>query len=92
MDDQHDARLWKVARRRAEFRRSLYSYLIVNTLLWCIWWLTSDPERRLKGFPWPFWVMILWGFSVARQYFHAYYGTKSDLVDKEFDQLKNENR
>ena len=90
--EQRDEKLWKIAQKRVEFRKSLYSYLIVNTLLWCIWWFTTGIKGGFKGFPWPAWVMLGWGIGLAFQYFSAYQGTKSDLAEREYERLKQQGR
>jgi hypothetical protein len=90
MEEQRDEKLWRVARKRAEFRRSLYSYLVINLLLWCVWWFTTGEKGNWKGFPWPCWVMLFWGIGLAKQYFDAYYGTKADLAEREYERMKKE--
>jgi hypothetical protein len=39
-----DERLWRIARKRASFRKSLYSYLVICAFLWGIWWFTKGSE------------------------------------------------
>ena len=53
MEEQKDERLWRIARLRANFKRSFYSYLIVNGFLWCIWWFTTGQYGGIGAYPWP---------------------------------------
>ena len=91
MEDQRDERLWRIANERAHFRKSLYTYLIVNTLLWFIWWFTGGnigKDVNDSGLPWPLWVMIAWGFGLALNYYRAFHSHRSDLAEKEYERLK----
>lgn len=89
MNDRRDDQLWKLAKRRAAFQRSLAAYFIINAFLWAIWWFASNHDRG--GFPWPVWPMLGWGIGLAFQYLNAYGGSKEDLEQKEYDKLKNKN-
>ena len=91
MEQQKDERLWRIARQRAAFKISVFSYLIVNGFLWCIWWFTSAQYEGGNAYPWPIWPMLGWGLGLAFQYFNAYTGTKEDLTQKEYEKLKKEN-
>lgn len=90
MEQQRDDRLWQIARKRARFQRSLASYFIVNAFLWAIWWFTMGRKGH-GGIPWPCWVMIGWGIGLLFQYLNAYGGSKKDLVEKEYEKLRNKN-
>ena len=90
-EQQHeDERLWKIARRRAEFRKSLFSYLVVVAFMWGIWWFTIGQKHGFSGYPWPVWIMLGWGIGLAFQFFKAYNGDKEDLAQQEYDRLKRE--
>ena len=78
-----------MAKKRADFQRSLASYFIVNAFLWIVWWFTTGRKVGFHGIPWPAWVMIGWGIGLVFQYLNAYGGSKKDLVDKEYEKLKN---
>lgn len=88
MEEQKDERLWKMAKKRADFQRSLASYFIINGFFWAIWWFTSDAEDRMDGVPWPAWAMVGWGIGLIFQYLNAYGGSKDDLIEKEYKKLK----
>lgn len=56
-----DQRQWAMNRIRAKraFWMHLAVYIVVNTFLVLIWWLTS------ADFFWPMWPMLGWGIGVA---------------------------
>jgi hypothetical protein len=89
MEQSQDERLWRVARKRASFKKSLFTYLVINAFFWGIWWFTTG---RHTGFhrPWPIWVMLGWGLGLGFQYFDAYNGSKHDLAEEEYRKLKKE--
>jgi hypothetical protein len=92
MEQPKDEKLWKIAQKRAHFRRSAYSYVIVNTFLWIIWWFTKGQYGDWGKFPWPAWVMLGWGLGLAKEYYEAYHSTKSDLAEREYEKLKREGK
>ena len=92
MADINDDRLWRIARQRAQFRKSLYSYVVVILFMWVIWWITTGRVTGFTGYPWPVWVMLGWGVSLAMQYFKAYQGNKRDLADEEYQKLKQQQK
>lgn len=90
MDINRDEPLWRLAKKRAGFQRSLVSYLVVNAFLWIIWWFTT-PHRTLSGHvPWPAWAMLGWGLGLVFQYFAAYGGSKENLADREYEKLRKQ--
>jgi hypothetical protein len=91
MEEQKDEKLWQLAKKRADFQRSLASYVIVVGFLWAAWWFTDGHDNPDPGIPWPAWVMIGWGIGLLFQYLNAYGGSKKDLVEKEYEKLKNKN-
>ena len=92
MEEQRDERLWRMAKKRAAFQRSLVSYFIINAFLWAIWWFTAGRRGFGRHSPWPVWVMLAWGVGLVFQYLDAYGGSKTDLVEKEYDKLKNQHQ
>ncbi len=86
--EQKDERLWKIAQKRASFRKSFFSYLVVNAFLWGIWWFSNEGDH--ERYPWPIWPMLGWGLGLAFQYFNAYNGSKQDLTEREYERLKRE--
>lgn len=88
--DQKDEVLWQIAKKRAGFQRSLASYFVINAFLWFIWWFSKGRHVSEWGTPWPVWVMAGWGIGLLFQYMNAYGGSKKDLVQKEYEKLKNQ--
>ncbi len=87
-----DERLWQLARKRANFKRSLLSYIVINAFLWAIWWFTSGRYSGWGGIPWPLWVMLGWGIGIVMQYINAYGGNKQDLAEREYNSLQQERK
>ena len=86
--NERDRQLYKIARKRVEFRNHLVSYIIVNTFLWCIWFFGNDHESH-GMVPWPVWSTLGWGVGLAFSYYKAYYGTSINAIDKEYEKLRN---
>ena len=87
--EQKDEQLWQLAKKRASFKQNLYSYLIVNVLIWIVWWLTVGRHGRGRDWPWPLWVSLIWGIGVLLDYLHAYQGgDKKTLAEEEYEKLK----
>ena len=84
--DEKDEALMRIARKRAGFKWSFLSYLLVNTMLVAIWYLTSGPGSYF----WPIWPMLGWGIGVALQYFEAFHGNKLFSVEHEYEKLKKQ--
>ncbi|MDB5245681.1 MAG: hypothetical protein JWQ40_75 [Segetibacter sp.] len=90
MNDIKDERLWVIARKRALFRKNLYSYIVVNIFLWLVWWFTTGNKTGFTGYPWPVWLMLGWGFGIVTQYYKTYHGSTSNVTNKEYERLKRE--
>ena len=89
MEQQRDEQLWQQAKKRAAFQRNFVAYFLVNALLWFIWWFTAGRQGLNTEIPWPIWSMLGWGIGLLFQYLNAYGGSKKDLVEKEYEKLKN---
>ena len=88
--EQKDENLWRLAKKRADFKKHLYTYIIINTFLWAIWFVTMGHEEMNWYTAWPIWPTLGWGIGIAFNYFDAYHGSKADLVEKEYEKLKRE--
>ena len=88
--EQRDDNLWRIAKKRASFRKHFYTYVIIVGFLWGIWWFTTGRSTGLTGYPWPIWIMLTWGFALAYNYFGAYHGSKEDITQQEYEKLKKE--
>jgi hypothetical protein len=38
--ENKDEHLWQISKKRADFKKSVFSYLVVIPFLWGIWWIT----------------------------------------------------
>lgn len=85
-----DERLWKIAKRRAEFKKHVLTYLIINIFLWGIWAFSSIRHGDFS-FPWPAFVTLGWGIGLGFNYISAYTGFKDQLTQKEYEKLLNKN-
>ena len=92
MNQKNDDILWQIAKKRARFKKDLFSYLIVNAFLWAIWWVSNGKIIGNHAYPWPIWVMLGWGVGLAFQYFSAYHGNTRSLTLEEYEKLKNEQK
>lgn len=90
MENLKDEDLWRIARKRAEFRKGFYSYVITNLFLWAVWWFTAGNKTGFVGIPWPLWVMLGWGLGLAKLYYDAFHGSKEDVTQQEYEKLKSE--
>jgi 2TM domain len=88
--NEKDPLLWELAKKRAGFKKSLATYLIVNSFLWILWYFTNNNYNRNEyQIPWPIWPMLGWGIGLAFQYIGAYVSPKSISVENEYQKLKN---
>lgn len=85
-----DQQLWQIAKRRAKFKRSLGSYVLVIPFLWVIWYLTMPGEIKWNHIPWPIWPMLGWGLGLGIQYANAYVIEADSLEQREYDKLKGQ--
>lgn len=85
---QRDEKLWKIAKRRAEFKRHLLTYFVVNIFLWGFWFFTATRHGDFS-FPWPVFVTLGWGVGILFSYISAYSGNKETLTEKEYNKLIN---
>ncbi len=92
MNDR-DEQLWRMAKKRAGFKKQLASYIIVNGFLWCMWYFTqghSDfDDVNDHNFPWPIWCTLGWGIGLAFSYYGAYHSDKETDTMKEYQKLKD---
>jgi hypothetical protein len=79
----HDE-LWIVAKRRANFKRSLFTYIVMNCFFVAIWYFTSG----YNSYYWPIWPMIGWGFGILMQYIGAYQSNNLFSTEEEYEKLK----
>jgi 2TM domain len=83
-DEEKDAKLWQQAKARAEFKTHLSIYVIVNAMLWAIWFFTGGVHTH----PWPIYPTCIWGVGIISNYFSAYrFGS---LAEREYKKLQKE--
>ena len=86
---ERNNQLWKIAQKRAAFKKHLASYFIINAFFWALW-LFADGIHENDGWPWPVWPMLGWGIGVAFDYIGAYHDGKATSTEKEYEKLKRE--
>ena len=85
--EEKDENLWRIAQKRAKFKKHLVVYLVMNTFFWCIWFATTAKYDE-KPFPWPVWAMLGWGIGIVLQYFEAYHTDTRWSAEKEYEKMK----
>jgi hypothetical protein len=85
-NDQKDQNLWRIAKKRASFKWSLVTYLIINLFFVALWFF-GDRESF-----WPIWCILGWGIGICFQYFNAYHKNGMFSADKEYEKLKEQDR
>ncbi|PJJ58792.1 2TM domain-containing protein [Hymenobacter chitinivorans] len=91
-----DPQLWRIAKARAKFKAHLFTYLVVNALLWGIWLLTDFSSgwqhtgRHFNYIPWPLWSTVFWGFGVLMQGIRVYSGFGGQQSEREYERLVRE--
>lgn len=90
--ENKDAALWKIAKRRAMFKYHVLIYFIMNLFFWTLWYISlkNNPSLpdRIDRIPWPVWPMVAWGLGVFFIYLGAY-KSQGSVSQKEYDKLKN---
>jgi len=92
-ENQKDQQLWKTAKDRVDFRKHLYTYLVVNTFLWLLWWAGDDGVNNYGSLnlPWPVFSTVGWGIGLFFNYLGAYHmNGKKSAIEKEYEKLKAE--
>lgn len=71
-----DNQLVKIAKRKNIFKYHVLIYFIMNLIFWTMWYirLKNDPGSNPEKFPfpWPVWIMLIWGIGLLFNYFSAY--------------------
>ena len=92
-NDKRDEELWRIAKKRAGFKKQLASYIIVNGFLWAMWIFTKDhadlDDMNGTNFPWPIWCTLGWGIGLAFSYYGAYHDNRENDTLKEYQKLKD---
>ncbi|GAB2957472.1 hypothetical protein GCM10027048_25030 [Hymenobacter coalescens] len=84
---ERDPQLWRIARARAKFKSHLVVYLLVNALLWAVWYFT-DHRTYGTGVPWPIWPALFWGVGLGIQGLATYgFVNEQSWSEREYQQL-----
>ena len=96
--ENRDEQLWRIAKKRAGFKKQLASYIIVNGFLWAMWYLTmghseiSNMSFDGDRFPWPIWPTLGWGIGLAFSYYGAYHDNRERDTMREYQKLKERDK
>ena len=86
-NNEQDAIIWEIAKKRVKFKEQLGSYIAVNGVLWLLWLFTYDSEVN-EGLPWPAWCTIGWGIGLIFKYAKAYKTPTNLNIEKEVEKIK----
>lgn len=84
MKEEKDDQLWQQAKARADFITHLTTYLVINGMLWIIWFVTTG----INSYPWPIWPTAGWGVGIVFNYLAVY--KFGDRAEKEYEKLKRQ--
>jgi hypothetical protein len=79
-----DSQLHELAKKRVEFRRHLIVYLVINTVLWLLWYITDS------GYLWPIWPTAGWGVGLIFHYIFDYRASNLFSENEEYERLKKQ--
>lgn len=82
MEPFSDRQLHDLARKRVEFRTHLVVFVVINSVLWAIWFFTG------QGYPWPVWPLAGWGVGVIFHYLFDYNPSRLFSEEEEYQRLK----
>ena len=88
MEQEKDKSLWKMAKKRAGFKRHFFCYVVVIGFLWTLWFFTGREDGYTH--PWPIYPMLGWGIGLAFNFYGAYFLDKDGMALKEYEKLKNQ--
>ena len=91
METEKERKLWKIAKKRVDFKYHLGIYLLTNAFFWAIWFFTdrNDPDNSDSLFPWPIWATLGWGIGLLFNYMDAYIEFGKAAIEREYEKLKN---
>jgi len=83
-------RNWKIAKKRASFKRNAMNWLVINVFLWFIWYFGDQHDAM--GIPWPVWPTVGWGFGLLFQFIGAYSNGSRSMEEEEYEKLQKGGR
>lgn len=85
-----DPQLWRIAKARAKFKSHLFTYVLVNALLWALWFSTGR-QGLSGGVPWPVWPTLFWGLGLVIQALTSFgIISPGKLSEREYERLMRE--
>lgn len=74
--------------RKRDFRNHLFTYAVINSMLWCIWIVAGFVDAW--QFPWPVFPTVVWGLFVLRHFRDTYSSDplSEDRVQREIENLR----
>lgn len=90
--ENRDEKLWKLAEARVGFRRHLSTYLVVNVVVWLLWFFSGTGGNSYGNFflPWPTWMTFGWGIGIVLHFLGVYVNNSINAVDREYEKLKKQ--
>ena len=81
-----EEKLRQLARKRAKFYIHLSIYIVVNILVFSIWYITLGPS----GFPWFIFPLVGWGIAVLIHGVTTFYrkSLEDRMTERELSKLK----
>lgn len=86
--EARDEKLWKLAKKRADFKKQLTIYLMIIPILWGIWWFTLGKNEGFSLSTWPIYATFGWGIGIFFSYMEAYGTNREDAIEREYRKLK----
>lgn len=91
--ENRDENLWRIAKKRAGFKRHLAAYIIINGFLWIMWLMTMhEAGMQNELIPWPLWSTVGWGIGLAFNYYGAYLENRDSTTMREYEKLKGRDK
>jgi len=85
-DDELRKKAEKIAEEKIGFYIHFTVYILVNILLYVMWWINHGPST----YPWPLWATIGWGIGIGAHFIGVYFNglNREKMVEKEYQKLK----
>ncbi|MDH3681279.1 MAG: 2TM domain-containing protein [Acidimicrobiia bacterium] len=82
----------KRLKKKRDFRNHLFTYVVINTMLWSIWIIAGVVEAW--AFPWPLFPTVVWGLFVLGHYRDTYLRNpfREERVQREIESLRAASR
>lgn len=91
-DRMTEEEIYEEAKRRVkakkEFYSHLFSYIVVNVFLFCMWYFVTG-----RGYPWFAWILGFWGFGLLSHFMGVFVWDKSgskSAIEKEAARIRRQ--